>query len=201
EESRFKWTCEVSWQIQNYLAQRSSAKIEDLIQLVKKGSIDVGALYSGELTEILGHEQAVRSFYYSAELRWKYGIKIQTAMLCDVPGCTKGFVQIMAKSGINNLILADNNFIAPFLLRTDLPRPFYWEGDDNSKVLSWYTDHPFYAYIEGENYGLSQSYLQTRKKLPQKLIDLEKNEYKYNEFQLQYAFDNFRIEFRPAAIV
>src|SRR5690606_29607867 len=35
EESRFKWTCEVSWQIQNYLAQRSSAKIEDLIQLVK----------------------------------------------------------------------------------------------------------------------------------------------------------------------
>jgi alpha-mannosidase len=201
EGSRFKWTCEVSWQLQNYLKDRNEYKVNLLLDQLHKRNIEAGALYTGELTEILGHEQAVRSFYYAAKLRRDYNIPIDTAMLCDVPGCTKGFIQIMAKSGINNFILADNNFIAPFLSRTDLPRPFFWSGDDNSKVLAWYTDHPYYAYIEGKNYGLSDSYSESRKKLPYKLLSLEQNGYAYNEFQLQYAFDNFRIEFRPAAIV
>jgi alpha-mannosidase len=201
EGSRFKWNCEISWQVQNYLRDRNPAQIEKLMEQIRKKNIEVGAFYSGELTELLGHEQALRTFYYVALLRRKYNIDIDTALLCDVPGCTKGFVQIMAKSGIKNFILADNNFIAPFLSRTDLPRPFYWKGYDNTKVLAWYTDHPFYAYIEGQNYGLSDSCSEVRKKLPAKLIELEANNYPYSEFQLQYAFDNFRIEFRPAAIV
>jgi hypothetical protein len=201
EGSRFKWTCEVSWQVQNYLRDRSSVQFNELIKQVHKKNIGIGALYSGELTEILGHEEAARSFYFSAKLRRDYNIPVDTAMLCDVPGCTKGFVQVMAKSGIRNFILADNNFIAPFLQRTDLPRPFNWCGDGNSKVLTWYTDHPFYAYIEGQNYGLSESYSESRKKLPYKLLELENEGYELDEFQLQYAFDNFRIEFRPAAII
>jgi alpha-mannosidase len=201
EGSRFKWTCEISWQVQNYLRDRDKNSIDLLVEQLQKKNIEVGALYSGELTEILGHEQAVRSLYFAAKLRRDYYIDIDTAMLCDVPGCTKGFVQVMAKSGIKNFILADNNFIAPFLSRTDLPRPFYWSGDAGSKVLAWYTDHPFYAYIEGQNYGLSDSYTETRNKLPYKLMSLEENGYPFNEFQFQYAFDNFRIEFRPAAIV
>lgn len=199
--SQFKWTCEVSWQLQNYIRDRNHSKVNELFEQVRKKNIEIAGLYSGELTELLGHEEASRSFYYAAKLRRKYGVNIDTAMLCDVPGCTKGFVQIMAKSGIKNFIVADNNFIAPFLTRTDLPRPFYWRGDDNTKVLSWYTDHPFYAYIEGQNYGLSYSCSETRDKLPYKLLELEKSGYMFNEFQFQYAFDNFRIEFRPAAIV
>jgi alpha-mannosidase len=201
EGSRFKWTCEVSWQVQNYLRDREENKVKPFIEQLQKRNIEVGALYSGELTEILGHEQAVRSFYYAAKLRREYNIPVDTAMLCDVPGCTKGFVQVMEKSGINNFIMADNNFIAPFLSRTDLPRPFYWSGDNGSKVLAWYTDHPYYAYIEGKNYGLSESYTDSRNKLPYKLLALEESGYQLDEFQLQYAFDNFRIEFRPAAIV
>jgi alpha-mannosidase len=201
EGSRFKWTCEVSWQVQNYLRDREESKVKSFVEQLQKKNIEVGALYSGELTEILGHEQAVRSFYYAAKLRREYNIPIDTAMLCDVPGCTKGFVQVMEKSGINNFIMADNNFIAPFLSRTDLPRPFYWSGDSGSRVLAWYTDHPYYAYIEGKNYGLSESYTDSRNKLPYKLLALENSGYQLDEFQLQYAFDNFRIEFRPAAIV
>ena len=199
--SRFKWTCEISWQLQNYIKDRSHVRVSELIKEIRKNNIEVGALYSGEHTDLLGHEEAIRSFYYAAELRRKYKINIDSALLSDVPGCTSGFVQIMAKAGIKNFNVADNNFIAPFLIRTDLPRPFYWLGDAGTKVLSWYTDHPFYAYIEGKNYGLADSYENTLEKLPEKLMSLEDSGYQYDELQLQYAFDNFRIEFRPAAIV
>jgi hypothetical protein len=201
EGSRFKWTCEVTWQVQNYLRSRSIEKIAELITHIKNNDIAVAGMYSGELTELLGHEQAARSFYYAAKLRREYDITIDTAMLCDVPGCTKGFVQLMYKSGIKNLIIADNNFIAPFLQRTDLPRPFYWCGDDNSNVLSWYTDHPFYAYWEGENYGFSKGCSDVKDKLVNKLIELEECGYPYEDYQLQYAFDNFKIQFTPAEIV
>ncbi len=199
--SRFKWTCEVTWQVENYIRENSQDKVARLMEQVRKGNVSIAGFYTGQLTELLGHEQAARCFYLAAQLRRKYGISIDTAMLCDVPGCTWGFVQILAKSGIKNLIVADNNFIAPFLCRTDLPRPFIWEGQDGSDVLAWFTDHPFFAYIEAKNYGIAESYEATKDKLPAKLLELEANGYPFNEFQLQYAFDNFKIEFQPAEVV
>ena len=201
EASRFKWTCEVSWQVQNYLRNRSRARFEDLMRCVREGSIAVGALYSGELSGLLGHEEAVRSISFAAYLRRVHGITCDTALLCDVPGATQGFVQILARGGVRNLIIADNNFIAPFLVRTDLPRPFFWEGAAGSRVLSWYTDHPFYAYVEGEYYGFHKDMAMVEETLPRKLHDLEASGYAYDRFQIQYAFDNAPIAFRPAEIV
>ena len=201
EDDRFRWTCEVSWQVQNYIRERSPAQVEELMRCVREGSMAVGALYSGEHTDLLGHEEAVRSLYLAAHLRRTYGIRCDTALLCDVPGCTAGFVQVMAKAGITNFICADNNFVAPFLPRTDLPRPFVWEGQDNTEILCWYTDHPFYAYVEGEYYGFVDSVARVEHILPAKLLALENSGYPYDEFQIQYAFDNAPITFRPAEIV
>jgi hypothetical protein len=201
EGSRFKWTCEVSWQVENYLRDRSPGQIEELMNLIGEGAIEIGALYSGELFELLGHEEAVRSLYLTGKLRQRFNIPIDTAVLGDVPGCPMGFVQMMAKSGIHNFIMADNNFTAPFLARTDLPRPFFWEGADGTDVLAWYTDHPFYAYWEGNLYGFADSYSRVRRNFPGKLVELETSGYPFNAYQVQYAFDNFRLDFRPAVIV
>jgi hypothetical protein len=201
EGSRFKWTCEVSWQVQNYLRNRPHARFEELMQRAREGSIAVGALYSGEMTGLLGHEEAARSLSFAAFLRRRHGIPCDTALLCDVPGCTQGFVQVLAGGGVRNLIIADNNFIAPFLPRTDLPRPFIWEGAAGSGVLSWYTDHPYYAYVEGEYYGFHKDAAMVEEVLPRKLHDLEVSGYPYDRFQIQYAFDNAPISFRPAEIV
>jgi alpha-mannosidase len=201
EACRFKWTCEVSWQVQKYLRNRLPARFEELMQCVREESIAVGALYSGELPGLLGHEEAVRSLSFAAYLRRSYGIPCDTALLCDVPGSTQGFVQILARGGVRNLIIADNNFIAPFLVRTDLPRPFLWEGAAGSRLLTWYTDHPFYAYVEGEYYGFHKDIAIVEEVLPRKLHDLEASGYAYDRFQIQYAFDNAPITFRPAEIV
>jgi hypothetical protein len=199
--SRFRWTCEVSWQVQNYLRNGSVARSEELMAWVREGSIAVGALYTGQLTGLLGQEEAVRAVSFAAHLRRRHGIPCDTALLCDVPGCTQGFVQVLARGGVRNLIIADNNFIAPFLPRTDLPRPFFWEGAAGSEVLSWYTDHPYYAYVEGEYYGFHRDAAMVEETLPRKLRDLEASGYPHDRFQIQNAFDNAPIAFRPAEIV
>ncbi len=201
EGVRFKWTCEVTWQVQNYLRDRRPEQVAQLMDLVRNETMAIGAMYSGEFTEMLGHEEAVRCFAYAGYLRRQYGVPCDTAMLCDVPGCTAGFIQIMAKSGIRSLIIADNNFMAPFLPRTDLPRPFVWTGADQSEVLCWFTDHPFYAYVEGEHYGFLEDRQTVEKMLGEKLLSLEHQGYPYDRFQIQYAFDNAPIKFVPAQIV
>jgi hypothetical protein len=201
EELRFRWTCEVTWQVQNYIRDRAPVQVEALMQLVRANEIGIGALYSGQLTGLMGHEEAVRSIAYAGYLRNTYNIPCDTAMLCDVPGCTSGFVQILAKSGVSALIVADNNFIAPFLPRTDLPRPFLWQGHDSTEVLCWYTDHPFHAYVEGLDYGFLESRSKVEQMLGDKLLALEEQRYPFDRFQIQYAFDNDRITFVPAQIV
>jgi hypothetical protein len=201
EGLRFKWTCEVTWQVQNYIRDRRPDQVAALMDLVRTGAIGIGAMYSGELTGLLGHEEAVRCFAYAGYLRRRYGVPCDSAMLCDVPGCTAGLVQIMAKSGIRALIVADNNFAAPFLPRTDLPRPFIWTGSDNSEVICWFTDHPFYAYVEGEYYGFLENRGKVEHMLGEKLLSLEQQGYPHDRFQIQYAFDNAPITFVPAGIV
>jgi hypothetical protein len=199
--NQFKWTCEVSWQVKNYIRDRSSADVALLMEQVRTGRIEIGGLYAGENTDVLGHEEAVRSLYYGGELRRQYGVPVDTVLLSDVPGCTSGFVQVMAKAGIRNFLLADNNFIAPFLERSNLPRPFLWKGVDETSVLCWFTDHPYYAYVEGELYGFNANADVLLERLPLKLLELEKSGYELSSFQIQYAFDNAELNTRPAEIV
>lgn len=201
EESRFRWTMEITWQLEQYLKLRGPEAAPKLKKYLQSGQIELAALYAGEHVDALGHEEAVRAFYLAAKYRKEFGIPVDTAMLCDVPGSTEGLVQIMAKSGIKNFIIADNNFCAPILKRTDLPRPFNWRSRSGDEVTTWYTDHPYFAYIEGRHYGISESINAARKKLPYRLLEQEQAGYAHDLIHVQYAFDNFRLEFRPALVV
>lgn len=200
-ESQFRWTMEVAWQLEQYLALRGGRAGERLKKYLRSGHIELTALYAGEHVDLLGHEEAARAFYLAAKYRREWQIPVDTAMLCDVPGSTEGLVQIMARSGISNFIIADNNFFAPLLARTDLPRPFTWESHSGDQVTTWYTDHPFFAYIEGRHWGISESIEVARNNIPLRLLEQEKAGYAHDLLHIQYAFDNFRLEFRPALVV
>jgi alpha-mannosidase len=200
EGLRFKWTCELAWSVHNYVRSRAPAQIDRLRECLRRREIEVAAVYTGLHTDICGHEELVRSVYYAAQLRREWQIPINTAMINDVPGVTWAYAQVLAKSGIRYLIVADNNFLAPFLYRTDLPRPFYWQAPDGSRVLTWYTDDPYWAYVEGYQYGFDKSYRHVLRTLPAKLVRLEESDYPYDAFQIQIACDNFRVLFRPAHI-
>lgn len=198
---RFKWTCEVSWQVQNYVRHRPWPQVARLQECLRRGQMEIAAVYAGLHTDICGLEELVRSLALAGGLRREWGVTVDTAMICDVPGVTWAYAQVLAKAGIRYLIVADNNFSAPFLATTDLPRPFYWQGPEGSRVLAWYTDDPFWAYLEGYKLGFGESYRHVLRSLPLKLAELEEQRYPYDAFQLQLASDNCRLAFRPAHIV
>ncbi len=200
-ESQFHWTLEVSWQAEQYMLSRSEGDIERLIRTLRSGRMELGGLYAGEHPDALGHEEAVRAFYLAGRLRRQWKIPVETALLCDVPGSTAGWVQMMAQAGIRNFIIADNNFGAPVLRDIDLPRPFEWEAPTGDTVTTWYTDHPFYAYWEGKRWGIATSVEEARKKIPEMLLRQERKGYPYRNLHIQYAYDNFRLEFTPAEVV
>jgi alpha-mannosidase len=201
EGARFKWTCEVSWQLQNYIRNRPPEALERLRALLRSGQMEVAAFYAGVHTDLCGVEELIRSLYFGAELRRSWDISVDTVMIVDIPGATWPFAQIMAKAGVKYLIISDNNFIAPFLRFTDVPRPFYWAGPEGSQVLSWYTDEPQWVYIEGTKLGFDKGYTDVLLNLPDKLVKLEQEGYPYDAYQVQFASDNCRVIFRPSLIV
>ncbi len=201
EGCRFKWTCEVSWQIHNYLRSRPADRIVRLQDCLRRAQMEIAAMYAGLHTDICGLEELIRSLYLAARLRREWHVPVDTVMISDVPGATWAYAQVLAKSGIRYLVLADNNFAAPFLRFTDVPRPFYWQGPDGSRVLAWFTDDPTWAYIEGFRLGFGESYRHVLRALPLKLVELEEKGYPYNAVQFQLASDNMRVTFRPALIV
>lgn len=200
EGARFKWTCEVSWQLQNYLRNRPPERLEKLRACLRSGQMEVAAFYAGVHTDLCGVEELIRSLYFGAKLRRLWDVRVDTVMIVDIPGATWSFAQIMAKAGVKYLIVSDNNFVAPFLRFTNVPRPFYWAAPEGSRVLSWYTDEPQWVYIEGFSLGFDKGYGDVLTNLPDKLVKLERQGYPYDAYQVQFASDNCRVLFRPALI-
>ncbi|HEV2122221.1 MAG TPA: glycosyl hydrolase-related protein [Chloroflexota bacterium] len=192
DDARFRWTCEVSWQVQNYERHRSPAAFGELLRRARSDRLEVAAFYLGIHTDLCGAEELVRSLYHAAALRRRHHVPVQAAMVNDVPGVTWGFAQVLARARIRYLSVADNNFVAPFLAYNagQLPRPFRWQAPDGSNVLTWYTDDPYWAYIEAKRLGFAGGHEEVRVKLPPKLEALEASGYPYAGVPLLMAADN-----------
>lgn len=198
-ESRYRWTIESAWQVQNYLTYRPEDR-DRLVRAVREGVVEVEALYIHSYFDLLGREQLVRSLYLAQELRETLGIPITSAMICDVPGCAWSLVDPMAAAGVRYLGIAPNNYLAPFHAITNLKRPFVWEGPAGRRVLVWYTDDPYWAYIEGARHGFWSGYAEVEAKLPAKLDQLQADGYALDILQIQTGSDNRPLRLLPATI-
>jgi len=167
--SRFKWNCEIAWQVQNYIKNRSEKKVKELMRLVKKGDIDIGGVYVHPLTGLCSHEELIRLIYYAEYLRRKYKIKLESAILTDTPSYTWGFSSVLSRGGIKYASVGINNFAwGNFHKKTNLKTPFYWLGPDNEKVLIWF----MHNYAHGHLVGINQSYEKTCALLPKYLEEV-----------------------------
>jgi alpha-mannosidase len=153
DEIPYVYTIEHAWIVENFEKTRPAAQFKKLIDCFKRGQIDVGALYASVHTDLCGHEELARSTLYAAQLRRRYGLKVDGAMLNDVSeGYTKGLAQILAKSGIQGIVFgpgvkAVSQGIAPVL-----PRIFFWGADDGSQVMVAWTPG-LWTYAKGSAAG------------------------------------------------
>lgn len=137
KDQDYKWTIESLWQLEQWMKGKTPDQIAHLMSLVKSGRIGLTACYAGMWSSIMGAEEICRSFYFAARLKRDYGVEIKTAIQNDIPGATWAYPQALKKSGVRYLLMGVNNFIGAGAEIPVKDRPFYWEGPDGSRVLTW----------------------------------------------------------------
>jgi alpha-mannosidase len=139
EGARFIWNLEVLWGCDFFVQRRSEAERKALIEAVRKGQISPQGSYANELTGLCRPEELLRLFKYGTQLGEQCGIKVDSAMMSDVPGYSWGTVTAMSQAGIRYFSGAPNFFdrIGTFM-EVWQDRPFWWVSPSGrEKILMW----------------------------------------------------------------
>jgi alpha-mannosidase len=148
-DPEFRWTIESVWQIREWLARtKDPREIQDFVDLVKKGQIQVSAVFGSMHSEFLGAETLNRLAYDDKALEKQLGIKTDLAMMDDVPGFTLRLPQVLAGSGVKYFVTGSNLFLFGGTTLSPAHVPFYWQAPDGSRVLTWQTQSRFGGYTE-----------------------------------------------------
>jgi len=181
--ARFKWNAEVLWAVDAYLKEAPARKRAALLDAVRRGWVEMDALYGNELTALCGPEELLHLVEPSTHVAAATGIPIRSAMISDVPGYTWGMVPALAEAGVRYLSLGPNagDRIGPTIASWG-DKPFWWIAPSGDrKVLfwmagtgySWFHDRTLAQKGEGE----IMRYLQA----------LESKGYPYDMVQVRYT--------------
>ncbi len=153
----FRWTIESVWQVLAFMEQERGLgdivpghpeRIEKLMQLIRSGRVDLSAAWGSMHTAFMGAEELNRIAYDYADLHRTYGIDSNLAMLDDVPGQPWAMASVLAGSGIHYLLVGANQFIGGGTSLAPGNVPFYWQGPDGKRVLTWVSESPRGGYTE-----------------------------------------------------
>jgi len=151
---RFKWTCETTIIVEDFLQHASGDEIDKLVSLHKRGLIDFGGMYTN-VSALYTAEMLMRSIEVAENLRKTYDLDIRYALNCDVNGQSWGLVDMLLDAGFDGMAMAINRALAP----DPQPRPtgFYWQAPSGRQILTWHGEH----YGDGNNLGIPRAPLPT----------------------------------------
>jgi alpha-mannosidase len=179
-EARFKWNVEVLWAVDSYLRQATPERRRQFIDAVRAGQVGLDALYGNELTGLCRPEELLRLLQWGAEIGRQCGVKVDSAMISDVPGLTWGTVPAFAQAGVKYISLGLNLGDSGRAIAAWEDKPFYWLGPDGrQRILCWL---PYKGYALGHpsiGFKLEQG-------LPKHLAELEKQGYPYDIAQIRW---------------
>ncbi|MFZ0456360.1 MAG: hypothetical protein WAM24_21600, partial [Ignavibacteriaceae bacterium] len=149
KDATFRWNVEVLWAVKSYLENHPN-KRKEFYDAVKKGWIGLDATYANLLTGLSRPEELYQWVEYSNLLEKKIGIKIESAMISDVPGYTWGVVQAFADNGIKYFSVGPNpGDRIGWTLKDWGDKPFYWKSPSGKeKILVWVAGKG-YAWFHG----------------------------------------------------
>ncbi|MCC7499901.1 MAG: hypothetical protein IT160_20140 [Bryobacterales bacterium] len=136
----YKFNLEDGWLADNYIHSRSDAQIRRFYDLAAKGRIGISAFYLNLMTGMCTGEELYRSLYFTKTLGRKRGIPTRFACLTDAPSHSWFTPTLLQDTGVEGFANGSNQTRAPLLQHSSLNEdsPFYWEGADGSKVITWF---------------------------------------------------------------
>lgn len=137
--ARFVWNLEVLWGADLFLRRRSPAEIAQFVAAVQKGWVGLNGMYANELTGLCRPEELVQLFCFGTQLGKRCGVRVNSAMLSDVPGFTWGTVSAMSQAGIRYFSAAPNYFDRIGSLMVEWQDKPFWavSPSGKEKVLVW----------------------------------------------------------------
>ena len=173
----FIWNTEVAWVQSNYLKMMPEDKKEQFIRYAREGRIGCQALFGNMLTGICSHEGLIRTLYYAKKISLEHGIPFDIASTADVASQVSTLPTVLAGAGIKYYSTGLNFVRGESLCRTIGKAPFYWQGPDGSKVLTWLA--PGYG-TAATVLGLDTSVPNARKKIEDFLRAFNRDDYPYD---------------------
>lgn len=159
QAAKFRYTVEQSWSISNFIKNAPERLVREIVKYIRKGRIELTALFSTQITELCGHEELIRLTYPSFNLKHKYNLPVCVAYQNDITGLSWGLASVLANSGIK--------YFSPFIpswyygegekrvhpywdeekvLSLEIPGMFKWEGPDKSRIF-FYSEPKTYLHI------------------------------------------------------
>ena len=189
-----RWHVESLWGIQQFLKTASPNEKAMLVTAIKSGRIVLTANYANVLTGLCQTEEQRWNLMYGQKLEALWGIKIQSAMITDIPGITHSALKAYTDAGISYLSLGPN-YVGNLPDRGDRvgsvidstgDRPFYWKPHATSpqKLLVW-TAGKGYSYFH--NVPEKTKKQEWEKRISNYVEELTSQNYPYDLVQLRYT--------------
>lgn len=181
DDARFRWTCEVSWTVREYLKRRPTAQIERLKRRVKEGRIEIAGMFLN-MAEIADESSLAASLQPLQTIEEEYGFPVKTAMQNDVNGAAWCLVDYFSGIGIDYLTMGINKTRS--LLPFDRPTCFWWESPSGKRVMVHRSDH----YHTGNMWGIHTGDIEKFKTgILGYLSFLEENKYPFDRNAVKYS--------------
>jgi len=181
EDARFRWTCETSWAVREYLRDRPAAQVARLKQRVREGRIEICGLLLN-MSEIATENSLAALVRPVRAITEEFGIPVRTAMQDDVNGAGWCLADYLSGMGIRYLNMGINKTRS--LLPFDKPTCFWWESPSGKRVLAYRSDHYMTANFWGVEKGEAEP---IKPHLVSYLNALEERSYPFDRVGVQFS--------------
>ena len=179
DDARFRWTCETSWAVREYLRTRPAEQVERLRRRAREGRIEITGLFLNgsdlaDETMIAATLQPVKEFR-------DQGFPVKTAMQSDINGVPWCLTDYLPGAGIQYLNMAQNTHRAdkPF----DKPTAFWWESPSGNRLLVNRPEH----YMWANSLGILTGIETFAKGLFQHLREITDKGFPFDHYAIQFS--------------
>ena len=181
DDARFRWTCETSWAVRQYLTDRPAAQIARLKQRVREGRIEITGLLLN-MSELATENSLAALVRPVRGITEEFGIPVRTAMQDDVNGAGWCLADYLNGIGIRYLNMGINKTRS--LLPFDKPTCFWWESPSGKRVLAYRSDHYMTANFWGVEKGDAGL---IKPRVVEYLTSLEDRHYPFDRVGVQFS--------------
>jgi hypothetical protein len=179
-DAQFRWTCEASWPVREYLRSRTPKQVDRLRRRAKEGRIEITGMFLN-MSEVMD-EAGYASFLEPVREIRDQGLPVTTAMQDDVNGVAWCLADYFPAAKIDYLVMGQHGHRA--LIPFDTPTAFWWESPAGSRVLAFRADH----YMTGNFWGVHTGKVDVvEQELLRYLSRLEKAGYPFDRIAVQHS--------------